>query len=388
MRRTASDAVAFQRQRVPNIGASSSACTSSSRARRGLEVVAHLVERKAVRRPERQHDAVFERAGLQLEVELAAHALAQRQAPGLVDARAVRRVDHQVACRRPRRRSARTRCAARSAARRARPSTRRGTARAAVRRRRAAAARSRNQRSQASTPSSSCASACALRRDTAWLSSSVRPRLSPSQNGIDRRLAPGVLDHHLAGLDLDDAVRRIAELEHVAGQALEREVLVQRADAVFLGQQHHVVVELVGDHAGVGHGGQPRATACAQHAVDRVVGAGRRRAGHAAWRIHRPASAPPARIRRASARGTGRRGAAARTARRAATRGTPPRRSPAAPARPAACRARGCGRARRAAPHRAARRIPAGRRARAGTGVPSGSRRSRGRRGPRAAGRR
>jgi hypothetical protein len=32
MRRTASDAVAFQRQRVPNIGASSSACTSTSRA--------------------------------------------------------------------------------------------------------------------------------------------------------------------------------------------------------------------------------------------------------------------------------------------------------------------------------------------------------------------
>ena len=32
MRRTASAAVAFQRQRVPNIGASSSACTSRSRA--------------------------------------------------------------------------------------------------------------------------------------------------------------------------------------------------------------------------------------------------------------------------------------------------------------------------------------------------------------------
>ena len=45
---------------------------------------------------------------------------------------------------------------------------------------------SRSQRSQASTPlPSSSASACALRRDTAWLSSSVRPRLSPSQNGID-----------------------------------------------------------------------------------------------------------------------------------------------------------------------------------------------------------
>ena len=96
MRRTASDAVAFQRQRVPNIGASSSACTSTSRARGRLQVVLHLVQREAVRRAQRQHDAVFQRAGLQLEVELAAHALAQRQAPGLVDARAVRRMDHQV----------------------------------------------------------------------------------------------------------------------------------------------------------------------------------------------------------------------------------------------------------------------------------------------------
>src|SRR5688572_25763868 len=45
-----------------------------------------------------------------------------------------------------------------------------------------------------------------------------------------RRLAVRVGDVDLALLDLLDAVRRVAELEYVAGKALEREVLVQRAD--------------------------------------------------------------------------------------------------------------------------------------------------------------
>ncbi len=44
---------------------------------------------------------------------------------------------------------------------------------------------SASQRSQASTPLSSRSSACAASRDTAWHNSSLRPRLSPSQNGID-----------------------------------------------------------------------------------------------------------------------------------------------------------------------------------------------------------
>ena len=87
---------ASQRQRVPNIGASSSACTSTSPRRGGLEEALHVLEREAVRRPERQHDAVLERRGLELEVELAAEALAQRQSPGPVDARAVGRVDDEV----------------------------------------------------------------------------------------------------------------------------------------------------------------------------------------------------------------------------------------------------------------------------------------------------
>ena len=81
---------ASQRQRVPNTGASSRACTSTSSAVADFRKFLHVLEREAVRRPEREHDAVLERGGLELEVELAAEALAQRESPGPVDARADR----------------------------------------------------------------------------------------------------------------------------------------------------------------------------------------------------------------------------------------------------------------------------------------------------------
>ena len=254
---------------------------------------------------------------------------------------------------------------------------RRGRGRA--RARRAASARRRRRRRRAARRRAS------RRRDTAWHSSSVRPRLSPSQNGIVGGWPRGVFDQHLAGLDLGDAVRGVAELEDVAGHALEREVFVERADAVPFGLQHHVVVELVRDHAGVGHRRQPRAAARAQHAVDRVVvqvGAAPAAPRGVAVGEHLHDLLELVQRQVAVRLGAA---AAARTAHRAATRGTRPRRRSAAPARRAACAARGCGRARRAAPRRAAPRIRSGRRARAGTAAPSGSRRSRGRRGRRAA---
>ena len=86
-----------------------------------------------------------------------------------------------------------------------------------------------------------------------------------------RRRAVRVLDEDLVDLDLLHLVRRIAELEDVARHALEGEVLADAADAVTLGVQHHVVVELVRDHAAVGHGREPRAAARAQAPVHRVV---------------------------------------------------------------------------------------------------------------------
>src|SRR3546814_15590450 len=47
-----------------------------------MQVVRDFFERKTVRRTEREDQRVVERGGLQLEVELPAEALAQRQAPG------------------------------------------------------------------------------------------------------------------------------------------------------------------------------------------------------------------------------------------------------------------------------------------------------------------
>ena len=149
-----------------------------------LQVVLHLVQREAVRRTQRQHDAVFQRAGLQLEIELAAHALAQRQAPGLVDARAVGRMDHQV-------RVAHLVEEAlehdpRSAGQHAERGLRsgRGTARAAAP---PLAAGASHRAASARRPPRRRPVACrrvSQTRDTASHSSSVRPRLSPSQNGI------------------------------------------------------------------------------------------------------------------------------------------------------------------------------------------------------------
>ncbi len=82
----------------------------------------------------------------------------------------------------------------------------------------------------AAPPRSRAASIASRSRDTAPDSSSAaRRRLAePERNA--RRRALRVLDPHRAALDAQDALRRVAELEDVAGQALDREVLVDRAD--------------------------------------------------------------------------------------------------------------------------------------------------------------
>ncbi len=85
-----------------------------------------------------------------------------------------------------------------------------------------------------------------------------------------RRLAVRVRDVDLALLDFLNAIARVAELEHVAGQALEREVLVQRADRQLARQQHDLVVELIGNRAAVRDGRQRGAAPAAQHVVDAV----------------------------------------------------------------------------------------------------------------------
>ena len=95
-RSSASERVAFQRQRVSNMGACSAAWISSSSSPLGLQHLEDRLEREAVLRAEREQDAVVGGRGLQLEVEAAAEALAQRQAPGAVDAAAEGRVDDEL----------------------------------------------------------------------------------------------------------------------------------------------------------------------------------------------------------------------------------------------------------------------------------------------------
>ncbi len=98
-----------------------------------------------------------------------------------------------------------------------------------------------------------------------------------------RRLPVRILDAHASGLDAQDAIRRVAELEDVAGQAFDGEVLVHGADELARGLEHDVVVGGVGNRAARGERGQARAAPAAQHAVAPHRDARRRRDDRAAW---------------------------------------------------------------------------------------------------------
>ena len=94
----------------------------------------------------------------------------------------------------------------------------------------------------------------------------MRPGASPSQNGHGRRLPLGVLDPDGPALDPLDAVGGVAELKDVAGHALDREILVDRADDLILRLEQHLVVGGVGNRAARGQRGRPRAAPAAQDA--------------------------------------------------------------------------------------------------------------------------
>src|SRR6185436_5231252 len=100
------------------------------------------------------------------------------------------------------------------------------------------------------------------------LAAAARRFAKPERNR--RRLAVRVRDVNLALLDFLDAIARVAELKDVAGQALEREVLVQRADGQLARQQHDLVVELVRNRAAVRDGRQRGTAPAAQDVIDAV----------------------------------------------------------------------------------------------------------------------
>ncbi|MCY1350371.1 hypothetical protein D9M69_366010 [compost metagenome] len=91
----------------------------------------------------------------------------------------------------------------------------------------------------------------------------------PERDG--RRHAVGILDAHPPRLDAQDAVGLVAELEHVAGQALDGEILVDRADALPLGFEQHRVVAGLGNGAAGGQRHQGGAAPAAQATVHRVA---------------------------------------------------------------------------------------------------------------------
>ena len=61
-----------------------------------MQIADHLIEREAVRFGQRDDDVVFGRGRLELEIELAAEALAQRQSPGAIDPAAIGRMDDEL----------------------------------------------------------------------------------------------------------------------------------------------------------------------------------------------------------------------------------------------------------------------------------------------------
>ena len=201
-----------------------------------MQVARHLGELEAVRRGQRQHDRVLGRRGLQLEIELAAEALAQRQAPGPVDAAAIGRVDDQL-----------------HAADRVEealehdPVLGRQAAQRRVRRGQIVDQLGGGRLVQPDLLPQPAQRAAPVR-----FGHQVRGELRPQAGDRNRQLvaAPGrlaqperngrrhavrVLHPDGAALDAQDAVRIVAQLEHVAGHALDREVLIHGADELVLG---------------------------------------------------------------------------------------------------------------------------------------------------------
>ncbi|MDR8952911.1 hypothetical protein FEP76_01388 [Burkholderia multivorans] len=80
-----------------------------------------------------------------------------------------------------------------------------------------------------------------------------------------------ILDAHAARFDANDPVRLVAELEHVAGEALDREVLVDRADLDALRFEQHGVVGHVGNRAAGGRRRHHRVAPAAHGAADDVA---------------------------------------------------------------------------------------------------------------------
>ena len=195
---------------------------------------------------ERQHDRVLGGCSLQLEIELAAKTLAQCKPPRAIDPAAERRMydelhaagfveealedDRLLRGHRPQRRArgseVRDELLRR---RRSQPKFLRqiGERRSVVKARHHVFAQPRYRERK--------------------LVGSARRFAQPERNV--RRLAARILDAQTPGLDAQDPVRRVAELEDVPCEALDRKILVDRADQLGRRLEDDVVVGGVGNRA-------------------------------------------------------------------------------------------------------------------------------------------
>lgn len=91
----------------------------------------------------------------------------------------------------------------------------------------------------------------------------------PERNGW--RQAMGIFHPYAARLDAQDAIRGVAQLEDIAGNALHGKVFIDAADVQRLRFQQHGVVGVVRDGAAAGQRRQLAATTAAQRAAYRIA---------------------------------------------------------------------------------------------------------------------
>ena len=199
-------------------------------------------------RPEGDHDGILGGGRLQLEVEAAAEPLAQRQAPGAIHPAPERRVQHQL---HPPRfveealQHQRLLCGndAEDLVRRVEildDLPRRGLGQAG---------------DLAAEPGERVGHIPQPARDVLAQPRDLHRQLGRAPGcfagpeGDGGRLPLRVHHPYLAGFDLLDQVRAVAELEDVARHALDREVFVERADERLGRLEHHAIIADVGDRA-------------------------------------------------------------------------------------------------------------------------------------------
>ena len=241
--------------------------------RLGVQIAEDVGERERVLRPEREHQRVFRRGGLQLEVELTAEALPQREPPCPVHTAAEGRVQHELhAARfveepledeRPLRRNHAERAVSLGEIRKRLVGGVQGQARL------------RREPRNEILPAEAGSREPRIHR-RAQVAHRARQLVAPGrrlpepERNVGRR-AMRVGDADRARAHLQHTPRRVAELKDVARHRLDREVLVQGADERVARIDDDPVVRDLGDRAARGLREQPRAAAAAHQAVDFVA---------------------------------------------------------------------------------------------------------------------